>query len=436
MRILIADDELVSRKLMERIMTGYGECVAVNGGQAALDAFQAAKEQEKPFDLITLDISMPDVNGLDVLYQIREMEKEKDPPTSPRCVIIMVTSSADKDSIVTAVQAGCNDYIAKPIDRDTIYKKLIKVGLVTPSEGSAAKDRTPNVNKETNPLLAKENLLTAVRDVFEDFKKGKIELPAFPSTIQHIQNILKLPGAAPGEISLHILRDPVVAMMLLRAANQAPHGGPGRAKSVEQALTLVGAKDTGTLVSEIVTKSLYKPDNKQVDSVMSKIYRHSLATACAARVIARRFSEDEETLFFLGLTHDIGKILLFHAVTLSLTGKNNTPGIKMDSILTMIQSVHAGFGGALFQRWGFEKSLMDAVSAHEAPDLSAGVSRTVLILYLANMLTRRIGFSLLKEEPSEMGEAMRLLDLEETDIEVMMAEISERATHLTGEVLK
>ncbi len=79
---------------------------------------------------------------------------------------------------------------------------------------------------------------------------------------------------------------------------------------------------------------------------------------------------------------------------------------------------------------------MDAVNAHEAPDLSAGVSRTVLIVYLANMLTRRIGFSLLKEEPSEMGEAMRLLDLEETDIEVMMAEISERATHLTGEVLK
>jgi two-component system, chemotaxis family, chemotaxis protein CheY len=432
MRILIADDELVSRKLMERIMTGYGECVAVNGGQAALDAFQAAQEQEKPFDLITLDISMPDVNGLDVLYQIREMEKENNPLAGKRCVIIMVTSSADKDSIVTAVQAGCNDYIAKPIDRDTIYKKLIKVGLVSPPEGSAAKDRAPNVQKESNPLLAKENLLTAVRDVFEDFKKGKIELPAFPPALQSIQNVLKLPGAAPGEIASCILREPIVAALLLNAANSAPYGHPGGAKSVQQALTLVGVKDTGRIVSDMVTKSLYKPGNRQVDSVMGKIYRHCLATSCAARVIARRFNEDEETLLFLGLTHDIGKILLFHAVTLSLAGKNGAPGINMDSILTMIQSVHAGFGGALFQRWGFDKCLVDAVGAHEGPDLSAGVPRTVLILYLANMLTRRIGFSLLKEEPPEMVEAIRLLDLEETDIEVMMAEISERAKDLTA----
>lgn len=426
MRILIADDELVSRKLMERIMSGYGECVAVEGGKAALEAFKTSKEQGNSFDLITLDISMPDIDGLDVLYQIREMEKEKNAPGDKKCVIIMVTSSADKDTIVTAVQAGCNDYIAKPIDRDTALKKLIKVGLVSASPGCLAKDQTASKVPESDLLQAKENLLTAVKNAFEEFKKGKIELPAFPATVLKIQDIFKLPGASPGEIVSSIQRDPVVTMRLVSAANLAPYAGQGKVKSAEQALTMMGVKDVKNLVSELITKSRYKEDNKQADTVMEKLYLHSSATACAAQVIARKFSEDEETLFFLGLTHDIGKILLFHNVT----AKNNASGITMDNVLTMIQSVHAGFGGALYQRWGFEKSLIEAVSAHEGPNFSGGASKTAVILYLANMLTRRLGYSLFKEEHSGVGDAMKYLDLDEKDIEVMLAEIKERMAQI------
>jgi len=134
MRILTADDELVSRKLMEKIMTNYGECEAVASGQAAIEAFKTAWHNWIPFDLITLDISMPDINGLDVLYQIRSLENEKNVRANKRVIVIMVTASSDKDTIVTAVQAGCNEYIAKPFDRETIAKKLIKLGLAGPSE--------------------------------------------------------------------------------------------------------------------------------------------------------------------------------------------------------------------------------------------------------------------------------------------------------------
>lgn len=432
MRILSADDEQVSRILMERIMSSYGECVAVDGGKAALAAFKAAKEQGKPFDLVTLDISMPDMDGLDVLYEIRDIEKNKNAPVDKKCVIIMVTASADKDTIVTAVQAGCNDYIAKPIDRDTVLKKLIKVGLVAASPENSAKDQTAGKSLDSDLLQAKENLLAAVKNVFDEFKKGKIELPVFPATIIKIQDILKLPGAAPDEIVSAIQRDPVVTIKLVAAANLAPCAEHGKVKSAQQALTTIGLLETKNLVSELVKKSQYEADNKQVNAVMEMLYLHSSATACAARVLARRFSEDEETLFFLGLTHDIGKILLFHAVTMSLSAKSNAPAHKIDNILAIIQSVHAGFSGALYQRWGLEKSLVDTVNAHEGPDFSAGASKNAAILYLANILTRRIGYSQFKEEPSDMNEATQFLDLDETDIEVMLAEIKERITKNIG----
>ena len=77
MRILVVDDEIVSRKKMQIIMEGIGECEAVESGAAALGAFEKAWENLAPFDLISLDISMPDMDGTEVLYKIRGKEKDK-----------------------------------------------------------------------------------------------------------------------------------------------------------------------------------------------------------------------------------------------------------------------------------------------------------------------------------------------------------------------
>lgn len=427
MKILIADDELVSRKLMERIMTGYGECETVESGKAAMEAFKTAYENGESFDLITLDISMPDVNGLDALYQIREMETNKEVPANKRAVIIMVTASSDKDTIVTAVQAGCNDYIAKPFDRDTISKKLIKVGLISSPKACSQKDAKTNGCSAVNSERAEENIiLTAVKDVIEAFKKGKIEIPAFPALVQKIQDALRLPDATLEKIAVCIEQDQIVTLRLLSMANSVHYGGQGRVKSIVQALTLVGIKDTKSIVSTIAMKSLYKADCALVTAIMDKLFHHAVATAHMARAISGRLREtNEDTIFLLGLTHDIGKVLLLHAITVNLSMKGKSPELKLDDILAMIQTVHAGFGGAVFQRWGFEESLIKVVSTHEAPGLSADTPKMILILYLANMLTRRIGLSLFTEQPPDVDDVMKLLALDETDIGAILTEVQE-----------
>ena len=67
MRILVVDDELVSREKMKRIMSSLGECDEVTSGQDALKAFMDASAEQKQYDLITLDISMPEMDGTEVL---------------------------------------------------------------------------------------------------------------------------------------------------------------------------------------------------------------------------------------------------------------------------------------------------------------------------------------------------------------------------------
>jgi HD-like signal output (HDOD) protein len=348
----------------------------------------------------------------------------------------MVTASADKDTIVTAIQTGCNDYIAKPFDRDTLAKKLIKVGLISPSETSSAKGGMSPVTKDakTNGGPAANSahpegkvLLNAVKDVIEAFKKGKIELPAFPALIQKIQEVLRLPDVTLEDIAACIEQDQIVTLRLLSMANSVHYGGQGKVKSIVQALTLVGIKDTKGIVSTIAMKSLYKADSAPVKAVMDKLFHHAIATAYVARAIVKKHNgEDEDTIFLLGLTHDIGKVLLLHAMTLNLAMKGKSPEFKLDDIMAVIQTVHAGFGGAVFQRWGFEESLIKAVSTHEAPEISADSRNMVIILYLANMLTRRIGFSMFEEQPPDLSDVLQLLSLSEADIDTLLAEVQEK----------
>lgn len=130
MRVLIVDDELASRNKMLKIMGNFAECVAVDSGKAAVKAFKEAWEIEEPFDLATLDISMPVMDGTEVLYEIRQIEKAKKIPKEKHVKILMVTSHADRDTVITCIQAECNDYIVKPFDKEIVLGKMKKLGFI------------------------------------------------------------------------------------------------------------------------------------------------------------------------------------------------------------------------------------------------------------------------------------------------------------------
>ncbi len=129
MKTLVVDDDFVSRTKMHTIMFDFGDCEAVENGKAAIASFNKALEDGHPFDLIALDISMPDMDGTEVLLSLREIEYEKEIPEQQQVIIIMVTSHAHKDYIITCLKAGCNDYIVKPFDVETVNKKVVELNL-------------------------------------------------------------------------------------------------------------------------------------------------------------------------------------------------------------------------------------------------------------------------------------------------------------------
>lgn len=129
MNILIVDDEVVSRKKMKKILDDFGMCQLAENGDTAITAVIKSHALDELFHLIILDVEMPGMNGTQALLEIRKIEKQFKVSKHLRSKVLMVTSHSDKDTVMSSIQAGCDDYIVKPFNKEGVEKKLNKLGL-------------------------------------------------------------------------------------------------------------------------------------------------------------------------------------------------------------------------------------------------------------------------------------------------------------------
>ncbi len=130
MRILIAEDDLASRKFISRFLSAYGECDITIDGMETLEAFMMAWDEGKPYDLICLDIMMPKLDGVKTLKIIRDLEKQKGVEASRQAKIIMITALDDATTVLSALETGCEAYAVKPIDTKKLVEVMRKLSLV------------------------------------------------------------------------------------------------------------------------------------------------------------------------------------------------------------------------------------------------------------------------------------------------------------------
>ena len=130
MRILLAEDDFVTRKFMMNFLAKYGDCDVTVDGMEAIDAFMMALEEDEPYDLVVLDIMMPVMDGYQSLSGIRNIEKERGIDNEHGVKIIMATALNDEKNVKMAFDLGCTVYSGKPIDQDRFEQGLKKLGLI------------------------------------------------------------------------------------------------------------------------------------------------------------------------------------------------------------------------------------------------------------------------------------------------------------------
>ena len=131
MNVLIVEDDFYVRKLLKEIMSIYGTCDTVGDGEEAVQAFALSMEENKPYDLICLDIMMPGMNGQEALKQIREFEKRAGIKPAEETKVIMITALSDPKSVFEAYyKGGATHYMTKPIKPVDLIEKVREMGLI------------------------------------------------------------------------------------------------------------------------------------------------------------------------------------------------------------------------------------------------------------------------------------------------------------------
>jgi two-component system, chemotaxis family, chemotaxis protein CheY len=130
MRTLIVEDDFTSRLLLQAFLSRYGEChIAVNGKEA-LTAFREAQESGQKYDLVCMDIMMPEMDGQTAVKEIRALEEAGGTLSTHGVKIIMTTALDDVKNLVQSFKSLCDAYLFKPIDTGKLLAHLRDFYLV------------------------------------------------------------------------------------------------------------------------------------------------------------------------------------------------------------------------------------------------------------------------------------------------------------------
>ena len=428
MKTLVVDDELVSRKKMNLIMNGISECVAVDCGNDAIAAFEKAWENQSPFDLITLDIFMPEMDGKDVLKKIRQIESDRNVPWDKRVKIFMVTAQSDKDTIIDCVQAGCDDFITKPFDKSTIIKKLVKTGSLEDAGEFDAAGGTQSPHG-ISPSGKKDGIL---KDIISQFKHGEIDLPSLPR-IQEKYRELVGKEANLQEIAALLKQDAAISSKLISISNSSYYRGVVENRTLDQAIGRLGLNTTKQTVNAIANRSLYVTENKKYTDIIEGLWEHSLSSAYASQLIADSLNLNlQDDAFTLGLFHDIGKLILVHVVGEIEKKADTAEGVDVVELLETMDAYHGQTGSALLTKWGFSKGFITMALYHDDLHGAEEVTDTLKLVYCANLLVKTLGYG--QTQPLDINlaqdETVRELGLDESKISKIQQQVKEQMDEL------
>lgn len=130
-RYLIVDDDDMSRLMLKEFLAEVAECDMAVNGRDGLGMFEKALSEGRPYDLVCIDLIMPEMNGLAMVRKVREVEKTYPIFTDFRTKVFVITANDspwDKADLV--FENLCDDYIVKPFSRDSMLEKLVGNQLI------------------------------------------------------------------------------------------------------------------------------------------------------------------------------------------------------------------------------------------------------------------------------------------------------------------
>ncbi|MFO7916392.1 MAG: response regulator [Candidatus Krumholzibacteriales bacterium] len=130
LKILIVEDDETARNVTARYLSDFGECDIAPDGEVAMELFLESRAGGRPYDVIFLDILMPNMSGRKVLDRIRDIEDHENISERDRTRVIITSSLSDPGSISGAFKSRCEGYLVKPFGREDLERQLQSLEII------------------------------------------------------------------------------------------------------------------------------------------------------------------------------------------------------------------------------------------------------------------------------------------------------------------
>lgn len=230
---------------------------------------------------------------------------------------------------------------------------------------------------------------TAIRDVSH--------IATLPEITLRIVELVENPSSTAQDLHTVISTDPALSSRILKVVNSSFYGMPGQIGSINRAIVLLGLNAVKNIAISASLSKLFKGGQLCPAFAAKDLWRHSVATAAASKIIADTLKIGlPDEAFLAGLMHDIGIMVelqhdrnkLIETVNALGVQKDGTPSADMLEAETRIfGATHQDFGKALCEKWKFPKSLANVAGNHHAPMSVPDDSRTLpSLVYIADRL--------------------------------------------------
>lgn len=229
-----------------------------------------------------------------------------------------------------------------------------------------------------------EKALNNVRDILNNPEKLSHQIPPLPTILLQLIETLKNDNAKFLDIALVIEKDPSLAIEVLKVANSALYySGNGEVTSLKKAVSLIGISGIASISSTILMEKIRPAAPIYYKMFGRQIWMHSMQCAFLCKALAIDEQQDEFDAYFLGLIHDIGKIIIFNCLCEALRTEppSSNPGTRAYKELMTEMSADISF--FIAQEWGLPKIYCDALQAHR--DVHQSLLATTL--YKGNLLS-------------------------------------------------
>ena len=233
------------------------------------------------------------------------------------------------------------------------------------------------MNQVNNNLPSPKQLVARMR-----------ELATLPDIYTRIKSVLNNPASTREDLARALSTDPALCARVLRMANSAFYGRPGRISTISQAVGLLGTQQIHDLV--LATAVIHAFDRISSDLLDPQLFWHtSLAGAAAAKVLAEYCDIlDSERLFVAGLLSRIGNLILLEELPAQMGAILAEAGDTSITKLAAVQRDHLGFdytvlSAELFRSWQLPQELVEPIGMHTQPATAGEFRLEAAILHIA-----------------------------------------------------